>query len=59
MISSNNLSPKNILKRGYSITLDDDGKSITNSASLKAGSKIKTIYADGSTISTVEEVKGE
>ena len=53
------LSPKNILKRGYSITLDDDGKSITNSASLKAGSKIKTIYADGSTISTVEEVKGE
>ncbi|MCR5308968.1 MAG: exodeoxyribonuclease VII large subunit [Bacilli bacterium] len=53
------LSPKNILSRGYSITLDESGKAITDACTQKIGNKIKTIYANGETISTIEEAKGE
>lgn len=53
------LSPKGILKRGYSISLDESGKPIIDSNSQKQGNKIKTIYYKGETISTIDEVKGE
>lgn len=53
------LSPKNILKRGYSITLDESGKPITNAETQKVSNKIKTIYSVGETISTIDEIKGE
>ena len=53
------LSPKGILNRGYSITLDENGKPITKASSQKPGNKIKTIYYEGETISTIDEVKGD
>lgn len=53
------LSPTAILKRGYSITLDDSGKPISNAKSQKIGNKITTIYHDGKTVSTIDEIKGE
>ena len=53
------LSPKSVLQRGYSISLDESGKPITNASTQKVGNKIKTIYAKGETISVIEEVKGE
>lgn len=53
------LSPKGILKRGYSITLDSNGKPITKASSQKIGNKIKTIYYEGESVSTIEEIKGE
>ncbi|MCQ2087217.1 MAG: exodeoxyribonuclease VII large subunit [Bacilli bacterium] len=50
------LSPTGILKRGYSITLDESGKPITNAKTQKIGNKIRTIYYDGETISKVEKI---
>lgn len=53
------LSPKNILKRGYSITLDESGKPIIDAKSQKIGNKIKTIYYEGESSSTIDTIKGE
>ena len=53
------LSPKGILKRGYSITLDASGKPITDASTQKIGNKIKTIYYEGESVSTIDEIKGE
>jgi exodeoxyribonuclease VII large subunit len=47
-----NMSPKNVMKRGYSITLLN-GKSVTASADLKPGDKIQTVLHDGNVLSTV------
>ena len=55
----NSLSPKSVLQRGYSISLDEKGKPILDASTQKVGNKIRTIYAKGETISTIEEVKGE
>ena len=55
----NSLSPKSVLQRGYSISLDEKGKPIVDASTQKVGNKIRTIYAKGETISTIEEVKGE
>jgi len=47
-----NMNPKNVMKRGYSITLLN-GKSLTKSADLKKGDKLQTILYDGNVLSTV------
>ena len=51
------LNPKKILKRGYSISLDENGNAITSVHSLKDGQKLMTIVEDGTIISTVESRK--
>ena len=50
------LNPKKILSRGYSITMDEQGKVLTSSRGL-VGKKIKTAMADGIVHSTVDEVE--
>jgi exodeoxyribonuclease VII large subunit len=42
----NNLSPENVLRRGYSITLLN-GKSVKSTTELHAGDRIQTVVADG------------
>ena len=51
------LNPKNVLSRGYSISVDESGKSITSVKSVKKESTIRTILKDGEVISRVTEVK--
>ena len=51
------LNPKNVLSRGYSISVDESGKSITSVKSIKKESTIRTILKDGEVISRVTEVK--
>ena len=50
------LNPKKILSRGYSITMDDEGKVLTSSKGL-VGKKIQTVMADGLVHSTVDKVE--
>ncbi len=49
----NNMSPKNVLKRGYSIT-QLNGKSVKNISEVKSGDSLKTIVFDGNIISIVK-----
>ena len=51
------LNPKNVLSRGYSISVDEQGKSITSIKNVKKGTTIKTILKDGEVLSNVVEVK--
>ena len=51
------LNPMKILKRGYSISLDEKGNTITSIHSLKDGQKLMTVVEDGTIISTVESRK--
>ena len=51
------LSPRNVMKRGYSITTSEDGKVIKNIASVKNNDKIITNLYDGVVVSNVTEVK--
>lgn len=54
------LDPLSILSRGYSVTTTLDGKSaIRSAAGLKAGDRLKTRLAEGSFVSTIEEVLPE
>lgn len=48
------LSPRNVLKRGYSITLKD-GKPVTDSTSLKAGDVLRTVLKSGEVSVVVKE----
>lgn len=50
-----NMSPLNVLKRGYSITLLD-GKSVKTISELQPGSFITTIFPDGNAISKVDTI---
>lgn len=50
------LDPKNLLKRGYSITYIDN-KIIKTISQAKKGDKLITLFADGRIISNVEETK--
>ena len=50
------LSPLGILKRGYSITLDKNGKVVRDSGELKKSDIIKTKLAKGEVVSKVEDV---
>ena len=50
------LNPRNVLSRGYSISLDEKGKPIS-AKTIKNNEKIRTILQDGEVISTVNEIK--
>ncbi len=52
----NMLDPQNILRRGYSITLQD-GKIVKSSKALKEGSEIETILSEGRVKSIVQKNK--
>jgi len=52
----NNLSPLNILARGYSVTYDDKNQVLSSCRDIKAGAFIKTRLHEGELISIVEEV---
>lgn len=49
--------PERVLERGFSLTLDVDGKAIRSKKSLKIGSSITTKFVDGEIVSKVEKVK--
>ena len=49
-----NLGPNAVLARGYSITLDEDGKLIESAKSAKPGDRIISRLSDGEVHSTVE-----
>ena len=48
------LNPKTILERGYSISLDKNGKAIKSNKTLKSGDEMKTLFADGEVTSIVK-----
>ena len=48
------LSPENVLKRGYSITLKN-GKAVTDAADLQAGDSLVTRFYQGEVVSTVKK----
>ncbi len=50
------LDPKNVLKRGYSITLRE-GKALTSPKDLKAGDEVKTLFYEGALLARVVEIK--
>ena len=47
------LNPDNVIKRGFSLTVDEKGKPVTSVKEINKGKKIKTILKDGSVISEV------
>lgn len=49
------LSPENVLRRGYSITLKD-GKAVTDAKSLQAGERIVTRFLHGEAVTTVQSI---
>ncbi len=51
-------NPKNLLKKGYTITADSSGKPIKSALSIKNNQLIKTIFYDGEIISKVKKSKG-
>lgn len=53
------LNPKAVLSRGYSISLDENGKAIKSIKDIKKQQKIVTLLDDGKVTSTVVEVEGE
>ncbi|MGP8216394.1 MAG: exodeoxyribonuclease VII large subunit [Bacteroidia bacterium] len=52
----NNMSPANVLKRGYSVTYLN-GKSVKNFGEVKQGDEIKTTLFDGNINSTVKSAQ--
>ncbi|MDD2489258.1 MAG: exodeoxyribonuclease VII large subunit, partial [Bacteroidales bacterium] len=50
------LDPKNLLKRGYSITYLDD-KIIKSATQLKKGDQITTLFADSKAVSLVNDIE--
>ncbi|MEO8087517.1 MAG: exodeoxyribonuclease VII large subunit, partial [Bacteroidota bacterium] len=50
-----NLNPKNVMKRGYSITLSN-GRPVTTFNKLKQGDKLNTILYEGNVLSTVNSI---
>lgn len=53
------LNPKSVLSRGYSISVDEKGHSISSIKQIKNGQNIKIIISDGEIISKVVDLKGE
>ncbi len=51
------MNPKGVLKRGYSITKDSEGKCVVSSEGLKKGGRLVTLFANGSAESTIDNVK--
>lgn len=48
------LSPDAVLSRGFSMTLDEEGKLVTEAASVSKGDHLKTRFPDGDVSSVVE-----
>ena len=53
------LNPKSILSRGYSISLNEEGKPIRNIKDVQKHQKITTVLENGELVSEVIEIKGE
>lgn len=53
------LDPINVLRRGFTLTLDSKGKAVKESKDLHAGDSITTIFANGSVVSRVENGKSD
>ena len=53
------LNPKSILSRGYSISLNEEGKPIRNIKDVQKHEKITTVLENGELVSEVIEIKGE
>lgn len=51
------LSPLGVLNRGFSLTLDENGKIVKNAHSLKEGQILKTIFQEGEIHSRVEDIR--
>ena len=51
------LNPDNVINRGFSLTIDEEGKPITDIKDIKKGQKIKTIVKDGVISSEVIETE--
>ena len=49
-----NASPETVLKKGYSFTLDKNGKFIKSTSQVRSGDTITTRLADGSVQSIVQ-----
>ena len=49
------LGPESAFQRGFSITLAADGKIVTSARTLGPGDRLRTKFADGETLSIVEE----
>ena len=50
------LDPARVLERGYTITRDRDGQVVKRVASLSAGDRLVTEFADGDARSVVDEI---
>jgi len=53
------MDPNRLLARGYTITLDADGRAVTKAAALAAGDLIETRFSDGQVRSLVQPGKGK
>ena len=53
------LNPNNVLSRGYSISMNADGKVVKDVIDINVGDKIITILKNGKVISKVEEKEGK
>ena len=53
-----NMDPRNVLRRGFSITLRD-GKAVRDSAALSVGEHLTTVLYDGSITSTITQINIE
>ena len=53
------LSPLSVLARGYSVTQTEDGHVVTSAAELSPGDKVVTRYAEGRSVSQIEELESE
>ena len=51
------LNPKKVLDRGYSISVDSQGRVIKSAKDVKSGEQIKTTISDGTIYSTVDKVE--
>lgn len=49
--------PRNILSRGYTLTIGEDGKVVRSAASLRAGEKMTVMFPDGSVHAVVSSVE--
>lgn len=54
-----NLNPKEILKRGYSITLNENGEPVRSIKNLNIDSKINIIFIDGNVHADVRKIEEE
>ena len=52
----NQLDPFAVLRRGYALAVDKDGRSIRNAAQLKSGDRLTLSFASGRATTTVNQV---